>query len=54
MNVIYNLTEEIKVTDKYNNLSYEEFFPPKLKNIKLLDKIGITQNISVWDDKTNY
>ena len=34
-NVIYSLTNEIKNTNKYNNLDYEVFFPPKLKNIKL-------------------
>jgi hypothetical protein len=44
------LTEEVKNTSKYDNIDYEVFFPPKLNEMKLIDILGITQNIGVWNE----
>lgn len=52
-NVINILVDETSKTSKYNNFDYEVFLPSKLKNIYLLENLGMTQNISVWNDKSN-
>jgi hypothetical protein len=49
---INTLTEEVKNTSNYDNMDYEVFFPPKLNEIKLIETLGITQNISVWNEHT--
>ena len=50
--VINNLIDEINKSKIYDNIDYEVFFPPKLNKITLFKKLGITQNIGVWDEKT--
>ncbi len=50
--IINDLTEEIHNTQKYDNIDYEVFFPPKLIDINLVDHLGITQNIGVWKEHT--
>ena len=53
--IINNIFDKI-VKDKsniYDNVDLEVFLPEELKDFNKIDNLGITQNISVWNDKTN-
>ena len=53
-NIINELFYDIvvKKTIIYNEIDLEVFFPKKLNQFKIINELGITQNISVWNDKT--
>lgn len=52
-NVINSLINDLNENNNYDNVDYEVFFPPKLNQISLIDNLGITQNVSVWNDKSS-
>lgn len=43
----------IQKSNKYNDVDLEVFLPKELKEFININELGITQNISVWNDKTN-
>ena len=50
INIIDSLINEIITSNKYDYQDYEVFFPPKLDNINIINNLGITQNIAVWNE----
>ncbi len=52
-NNIEKLYNEIQITNIYDNLDLETYLPKYIENKKLINNLGIDQNVSVWTDKTS-
>jgi hypothetical protein len=49
INVIQNTFNYIKSSNIYDNIDLEVFLPLKFNDIKLINNLGITENIGVWN-----